>query len=79
MVNLRLFTDRLLTSGTVTMLFVQALFVGNIFLVPFLLQSQEGLPPLAPGLVSFPVAVGVGMAVPLAARWYCSVEPRRLR
>ena len=78
MVNLRLFTDRLFTSGNVTQLFVQALFMGNIFLLPFLLQSQKGLPPLASGLVSFPVAVGVGMAVPLAARWYRAIGPWRL-
>lgn len=78
MLNLRLFSDRLFTGGAVTSFFVQMLFVGSIFLLPFLLQSEMGLPPFDSGLVSFPIAIGVGMAVPFASRWYRSVGPRRL-
>ena len=78
MVNLRLFGDRLFAAGTLTMFFVQALFVGSIFLLPFLLQSEKGLSPFSSGLVAFPTAIGVGMAVPFAARWYRRVGPRRL-
>ncbi len=78
MVALRLFADRLFAAGTIAMFFVQALFVGGIFLLPFLLQSEKGLSPFHSGLVAFPVAIGVGMAVPLAARWYRRVGPRRL-
>ena len=78
MLNVRLFADRLLAGGTATSFFVQMLFVGSIFLLPFLLQSEKGLSPFGSGLVTFPIAVGVGMAAPLASRWYRIVGPRRL-
>jgi EmrB/QacA subfamily drug resistance transporter len=78
MLNVKLFADRLFASGTATSFFVQMLFVGSIFLMPFLLQSEMGLSPFSSGLVAFPIAIGVGSAVPFASRWYRIIGPKRL-
>jgi EmrB/QacA subfamily drug resistance transporter len=78
MANLRLFEDRLFSAGTASVFFVQALFIGGVFILPFFFQLEKGLSPFDSGLITFPTALGVGMAVPFAARSYHSVGPRRL-
>lgn len=77
-IDIRLFKNKLFYAGNVGVFFNQAIFSGTIFLLPFLLQIQKGLSPLNAGLVTFPTAVGVAMASPLAGRLYHRIGPKRL-
>lgn len=78
MVNLRLFSDRLLAACARVSFFASAGFLGTLFLVPLYLQDVRGFTPLQAGLATMPEAIGVVISTQLVAKIYPRVGPRRL-
>jgi len=78
LIDVRLFADRLFAAGHLVLFFAQAGFFGVVFLLPLFLQAERGLSPFASGLATFPTAIGIMVAAPLAGRLYRQVGPRRL-
>jgi EmrB/QacA subfamily drug resistance transporter len=78
LIDLRLYRDRLFTTGNLTLFPITASFFGVVFLLPQLLQGERGLTPLTSGLTTFPTAIGIMLAAPLVGRLYPWVGPRRL-
>ncbi len=78
MLDIRLFTDRLFRAANAVMLLGFAGMMGALFLLPLLLQAEMGLTPFESGLTTFPQAIGLLMFVPLSARLYPRIGPRRM-
>jgi DHA2 family multidrug resistance protein len=78
MLDLRLFGQRtFLTASLVGYVSVVALF-GAEFLLPVYLQALRGRTALETGLVLLPMAVALGISMPLAGRIYDRTGPRPL-
>jgi EmrB/QacA subfamily drug resistance transporter len=78
MLDLRLFRNRtFLTASLVGYVSVVALF-GAEFLLPIYLQALRGRTALETGLLLLPMAVTLGIAMPLAGRIYDRTGPRPL-
>ena len=78
MLDLRLFRDSLFRAGNSVQILAFGAQFGTLFLLPLLLQAERGLTPLQSGLTTFPQALGVMSMVPVAARIYRAVGPRRM-
>ncbi len=78
MLDPRLYRDRLFAAGSAVLFCANAGFFGIVFLLPQLLQAERGFSPLASGLATFPTALGIMLAAPLAGRLYPRLGPRRL-
>jgi EmrB/QacA subfamily drug resistance transporter len=78
MVDLRLFGDRVFSNSNTTHVLTVAGLVGTLFLVPLYLQGLRGLSAWESGLTSFPQAVGLVCAMPLAGFFYPRLGARSL-
>lgn len=78
MLDLRLLTNRLFRACSVTQLLGMTGFAGSLFLLPVVLQSEQGLSPFRSGLASFPTAIGVTLFAQPTSRVYHRVGPQRL-
>jgi EmrB/QacA subfamily drug resistance transporter len=78
MLDLRLVTNRLFRACSLTQLLGMTGFAGSLFLLPVVLQSEQGLSPFRSGLASFPTAIGVTLFAQPTSRIYHRVGPRRL-
>jgi EmrB/QacA subfamily drug resistance transporter len=78
MLDLRLVRNRLFRACSVTQLLGMTGFAGSLFLLPVVLQSEQGLTPFQSGLATFPTAIGVTLFAQPTSRIYHYVGPRRL-
>jgi EmrB/QacA subfamily drug resistance transporter len=78
MVDVRLLSDKLFGVSNVVVITANASMMGSFFLLPLLLQTQKGLDAFEVGLMTFPMALGVGLMSKTAASLYESVGPRRV-
>ncbi|MHB8574522.1 MAG: DHA2 family efflux MFS transporter permease subunit [Dehalococcoidia bacterium] len=78
MIDMHLFRDRLFAASNVVGFLAFGGMIGATFLMPLFLQAERGLSPLQSGLVSFPMALGLIMVMPLAGRVYMQIGPRRM-
>jgi EmrB/QacA subfamily drug resistance transporter len=78
MLDLRLVKNRLFRACSLTQLLGMTGFAGSLFLLPVVLQSEQGLSPFRSGLASFPTAIGVTLFAQPTSRIYHHVGPRRL-
>jgi MFS transporter, DHA2 family, multidrug resistance protein len=77
-VDLRVFRDRTFAAGAVLSALMGLLLYGSIVLLPLLLQTQLGYPPLDAGLIVVARAVGSLVMFPIAGILTSRVDPRRL-
>ncbi|WP_075033355.1 MFS transporter [Streptomyces mirabilis] len=68
LMDLRMFTRRLVLVGAFLMLVATALLIGFFLLGSVYLQQQRGYSPLATGLVFLPVAVATGIGARLGSQ-----------
>ncbi len=78
MLDLTLFRDRVFASANLTHVLTVAGLVGTLFLVPLYLQDLRGLSAWESGLTSFPQAVGLVCAMPVAGFLYPRLGARPL-
>ncbi len=78
MLDLTLFRDRVFATSNLTHVLTVAGLVGTLFLVPLYLQDLRGLSAWESGLTSFPQAVGLVCAMPLAGFLYPRLGARPL-
>jgi EmrB/QacA subfamily drug resistance transporter len=78
MLDLRLFRDRMFRNSNIILLVSIGGMIGTLFLLPLLLQSLRGLSALESGLATFPQAIGMMIAIPIVARLYPRIGPKRL-
>ena len=78
MLDLRLLRERLFRATIAASFFMQASFLGLIFLMPLYLQVLRGYSALDSGLATFPQALGVMAASQVSGRLYPRIGPRRL-
>ncbi|GAC1376821.1 MAG: MDR family MFS transporter [Ktedonobacteraceae bacterium] len=76
--DLRLFSNRIFSSGNLLSFFSTAGFLGLLFVIPLFLQQGRGASAFISGLTTFPEAVGVLIATQIATRLYPNMGPRRL-
>jgi DHA2 family multidrug resistance protein len=77
-VDLRLFTQRNFTLGTVAFSVSYGLFFGNVVLLPLWLQQHMGYTAIWAGAVLAPVGVFAIMLSPWVGRHISKIEPRLL-
>jgi DHA2 family multidrug resistance protein len=77
-VDLRLFTQRNFTLGTVAFSVSYGLFFGNVVLLPLWLQQHMGYTAIWAGAVLAPVGVFAIMLSPWVGRHISRIEPRLL-
>jgi DHA2 family multidrug resistance protein len=77
-VDLRVFRDRTFAAGAVLSALMGLLLYGSIVLLPLLLQTQLGYPPLDAGLIVVARAAGSLVMFPIAGILASKVDPRRL-
>jgi DHA2 family multidrug resistance protein len=77
-VDLRAFGDRTFAVGAVLSALMGLLLYGSIVLLPLLLQTQLGYPPLAAGWIVVARAAGSLVAFPIAGLLTARIDPRRL-
>ncbi|MFD4193503.1 MDR family MFS transporter [Amycolatopsis thermoflava] len=68
LIDVRLFTDRYFTAGTVTIFLVAVALFGGLLLLPLYYQTVRGEGALAAGLLLAPQGLGAMVAMPLAGR-----------
>ncbi len=78
MLDLRLLSNRLFRACSMTQLLGMTGFAGSLFLLPVVLQSEQGLTPFQSGLATFPTAIGVTLFAQPTSRVYHYIGPRRL-
>jgi EmrB/QacA subfamily drug resistance transporter len=78
MLDVRLLRDKLFGVANLVQLTGNAGIMGMFFLLPIFLQTQKGLSAFDVGLMTFPMALGVAMMAPLAAKLYPNLGPRRM-
>ena len=77
-VELRAFRDRTFAVGALLSALMGLLLYGSIVLLPLLLQTQLGYPPLAAGWIVVARAAGSMVAFPIAGVLTERIDPRRL-
>jgi DHA2 family multidrug resistance protein len=77
-VNLRLFRDRLFTSGTVIGAVMFAILLASMFLLPLFMQEMLGFTAMQSGLVLMPRVLVMFVATPIVGRLYGRVSARAL-
>ncbi|MGP4016306.1 MDR family MFS transporter [Saccharopolyspora sp. 5N708] len=78
MLDLRLLTDRLFSTGNLLMLCQTAAIFGVLFLIPLYLQNLRGVSPMNAGLVLMPQAVVMLVTTQVVSRAYGRIGPKRL-
>jgi EmrB/QacA subfamily drug resistance transporter len=78
MIDVRLLRDKLFGASNFVMVVGNASIMGVFFVLPIFLQTQKGLDAFTVGLVTFPMAVGVALMAPFAAKLYPKIGPRRM-
>jgi len=77
-VDLRVLRDRTYTTGLVLMTLLGFVLYGSLVLLPILLQTLLGYPPLAAGIALAPRGIGSFLAMPLVGLITTRVDPRKL-
>jgi EmrB/QacA subfamily drug resistance transporter len=78
MLDLRLLRDATYGSANLTHVFATACLIGMLFVLQLYLQQVRGLGALESGLTSFPQALGLLLAMPLASVLYGRLSARPL-
>jgi MFS family permease len=78
MLDLRLFGDRMFRQANIAVMALAGSMLGILFLLPLFLQNMRGLDAMHSGLVTFPQAIGVLIALQPARRLYPRIGPRRM-
>ncbi|HXU24037.1 MAG TPA: MDR family MFS transporter [Tepidiformaceae bacterium] len=78
MIDLSLFKRPLFTLGNAMIMPAFGVFSGFIFILTLYLQELQGRSPLEAGLIQAPSAIGTAISLPIAARIYTRVGPRRM-
>ena len=78
MIDVRLFRHRPFSAGNTVMFLAAIAFGGTLFLLPLLLQREQGLSALESGLLVAPHAVGILIATPIAGGLYKKLGARPL-
>jgi MFS transporter, DHA2 family, multidrug resistance protein len=77
-VDLRVLKDRTYATGLVLMTLLGFVLYGSLVLLPILLQTMLGYPPLAAGIALAPRGMGSFLAMPLVGLVTAKVDPRKL-
>ncbi len=77
-VDLRVFKERTYATGVVLMTLLGFVLYGSLVLLPILLQTLMGYPPLAAGITLAPRGLGSFVAMPLVGLVTAKVDPRKL-
>jgi DHA2 family multidrug resistance protein len=77
-VNLRLFKDRVFTSGTLLGAMMFAMLMANMFLLPLFMQELLGFTATQSGVALMPRVLVMMVATPIVGRLYNRVDPRIL-
>jgi DHA2 family multidrug resistance protein len=77
-VNLRLFRDRVFTSGTLVGAVMFAMLMASMFLLPLFMQELLGFTATQSGLALMPRVIVMMVATPFVGRIYNRVSPRLL-
>jgi len=77
-VDLRLFKDPAFASGTLIMLLLFAMLMGNMFILPLFMQELLGFDATDTGLALLPRVLVMMVATPIVGRIYNHVDPRLL-
>src|SRR5580765_1683008 len=78
MLHLHILRERVFATTNVSHVFTVAGLVGTLFLIPLYLQGLRGLTAWESGLTSFPQAVGLVCAIPVAGVLYPRLGARPL-
>jgi DHA2 family multidrug resistance protein len=78
LLDLRLFTKRMFASASVLGWVSSVALFGAEFLLPIYLQTLRGQTPLQAGLLVLPLAIGAGVATPIAGILYNRIGGRWL-
>jgi DHA2 family multidrug resistance protein len=76
--NLRVFRDRTYGAGVVLITLMGFVLYGSMVLLPILLQTLLGYPPLQAGIAMVPRGLGTLLAMPLVGIMMARVDPRKL-
>jgi len=68
LLELRLFADRVFSSGIVAGLFAFLVLFGTLFVVPFFLENGHGVAPARTGLIVSALPAALGLIAPWAGR-----------
>jgi MFS transporter, DHA2 family, multidrug resistance protein len=77
-VNLRLFKDRVFTSGTIIGAVMFAILLSSVFLLPLFMQELLGFTAMQSGLVLMPRTLVMMAVTPLIGKLYNRVSPRAM-
>jgi DHA2 family multidrug resistance protein len=76
--NLRVFRDRTYSAGVVMITLMGFVLYGSMVLLPILLQTLLGYPPLQAGIAMVPRGLGTLLATPLVGIMVAKMDPRKL-
>ncbi len=76
--NLRVFRDRTYSTGVVLITLMGFVLYGSMVLLPILLQTLLGYPPLQAGIAMAPRGMGTMLATPLVGVMVARTDPRKL-
>ncbi|KTD46546.1 multidrug efflux system protein [Legionella quinlivanii] len=77
-IDLRLFTLRNFSNGTIAISVAYGVFFGNLVLLPQWMQQDLGYPSLNSGLVMAPLGVFAVILAPLIGKFLPKIDPRRV-
>jgi MFS transporter, DHA2 family, multidrug resistance protein len=77
-VDLRIFRERTYATGVVLMTLLGFVLYGSLVLLPILLQTLMGYPPLAAGIALAPRGIGAFIAMPVVGLISAHVDARKL-
>ncbi len=77
-VDLLVFRNRTYSFGVILVFLVGFVLYGSLVLLPLLLQTLMGYPPLAAGIALAPRGLGSFIAMPLVGAVMSKVDPRKL-
>ncbi|HKI87008.1 MAG TPA: DHA2 family efflux MFS transporter permease subunit, partial [Thermoanaerobaculia bacterium] len=77
-VHLRVFANRTYASGVLLMTLIGFVLYGSLVLLPLLLQTLMGYPPLQAGIALAPRGFGSFIAMPLVGIIMTKIDPRKL-
>jgi len=77
-VDLRILTDRTYGTGVFLMTILGFVLYGSLVLLPILLQTLFGYPPLQAGIAMFPRGLGSFISMPIVGVVMSKFDPRKL-
>ncbi|MBZ5497475.1 MAG: DHA2 family efflux MFS transporter permease subunit [Acidobacteriia bacterium] len=77
-IDLHVFRERTYSTGVVLMTLMGFVLYGSLVLLPILLQTLMGYPPLEAGIAMAPRGVGSLLAMPLVGIMMARIDPRKL-